>query len=137
MKTKSISIRSKEREEMIDITGLVGSSLKELGISDGIGMVYVPHTTAGVIINEGADPDVAQDILNRLATIAPRNAGYRHSEGNSDAHIKSAVVGQSVVFIVKNSSPLLGTWQRIFFCEFDGPRSRNVILAVIGESSEK
>lgn len=131
MKTKTLSIRSNKREEMIDITSMVISALKEMNAIDGIGLVYVPHTTAGVIINEGADPDVCADILKRLALIAPRDAGYRHSEGNSDAHIKSAIVGHSAVFIVKSASPALGTWQRIFFCEFDGPRSRNFTVAVV------
>lgn len=131
MKTRSLSVKSNRREEMIDITSMVESALKELGVNEGIGLVYVPHTTAGVIINEGADPDVKADILKRLETIAPRNAGYRHSEGNSDAHIKSAIVGQSVLFVVKGASAMLGTWQRIFFCEFDGPRTRTCTVAVI------
>jgi secondary thiamine-phosphate synthase enzyme len=102
-----------------------------MGCEVGVCVVYVPHTTAGVFINEHADPDVARDILEKLDKLAPRNAYYHHSEGNADSHIKSTLVGSSVVIPVEAHSLLLGTWQGIFFAEFDGPRKRRVIVSCV------
>jgi len=125
-----LKINTHSRESMIDITEEVKSAIKLSGIKDGICTVFVPHTTAGVTINENADPDVKDDIIRGLDEIIP-NIRFKHMEGNSDAHIKSALVGNSVNLIVENGEIQLGTWQGIYFCEFDGPRSRKVYIKVI------
>ncbi|KAA5805842.1 secondary thiamine-phosphate synthase enzyme YjbQ [Thermoanaerobacterium thermosaccharolyticum] len=125
-----LKINTHSREVMIDITEEVKSAIKSSGIKDGICTVFVPHTTAGVTINENADPDVKDDIIKGLDEIIP-NIRFKHMEGNSDAHIKSALVGNSVNLIVENGEIQLGTWQGIYFCEFDGPRSRKVYIKVI------
>ena len=104
--------------------------MSESGIKSGICYVYVPHTTAGVLINEGADPSVVKDILTALNKLVPHKAGYMHMEGNSDAHIKTSLVGTSQSIIIEDGRLLLGTWQAIFFCEFDGPRSREVTIKI-------
>jgi len=127
---KRIQINSTRRCEMIDITPQVAEAVREAGIDEGLCTVYCPHTTGAVTVNEGADPDVAADILARLERLAPPDAGYRHAEGNSDAHIKAALVGPSVTIPVENGRPVLGTWQRIFFCEFDGPRQRTALIKI-------
>jgi secondary thiamine-phosphate synthase enzyme len=123
-----INVRSRSRIEFIDITGMVQEVVKEAGIKSGICYLYVPHTTAGVTINEGADPSVQRDIQNTLSRLVPHDMNYFHREGNADAHIKSTVVGTSVNVIVDEGKLLLGTWQSIFFCEFDGPRHRRVAI---------
>jgi secondary thiamine-phosphate synthase enzyme len=125
-----LSVRSSRREEMIDITGEVTDAVRTCGVKDGVCMVYVPHTTAAVTINENADPSVVRDILNGLAKIVPLNCGYSHAEGNADAHIKSSIVGCSVIVPIEEGRLRLGTWQGIFFCEFDGPRSRKCNIQV-------
>jgi len=125
---KVINIRTEYRSEMVDITALVQKEVTESGVADGVCIVYVPHTTAGVTINEGADPDVCRDIITKLNEMVPADAGYRHMEGNSDGHIKASLVGSSVSIIVEKRRLVLGTWQKIFFCEFDGPRSRRVYV---------
>jgi len=119
---------------MVDITSQVDSVVRQSGISDGDAIVYCPHTTAAITINENADPSVAHDILLTLDELVPRHrAGYRHSEGNSDAHCKSTLIGCSKQILIKDGTLDLGTWQGIFFCEFDGPRSRKVIVQVRGQ----
>ena len=123
-----INVKTNSRIEMIDITSLVERELSKAGVKQGICTVYVPHTTAGVTINEGADPAVCTDILERLNNLVPANAGYRHMEGNSDSHIKASLVGSSVNIIIDKGGLMMGTWQRVFFCEFDGPRSRKVYV---------
>jgi len=123
-----INVKSKSRIEFIDVTEIVQSVLKESGIKDGICCLYVPHTTAGITINEGADPSVQRDILNTLSKLAPHDINYFHREGNADAHIKSTIVGNSVNVIIDEGKLLLGTWQSIFFCEFDGPRHRRIAV---------
>jgi len=129
---EKISVSSKSREEFIDITGSIQQIVKKSGVREGLCVVYVPHTTAGVTVNENADPSVSRDILEMLARLVPRNdPSYRHTEGNSDSHIKSALVGFSHVIPVNDSSLSLGTWQGVFFCEFDGPRRRSVLVQVI------
>ncbi len=127
----SLRISTKSRNEMVDITALVKKELENSGLADGCCLVYVPHTTAGVTINEGADPDVKIDILEALGRMVPASGSYRHAEGNSDGHIKAALVGSSVAIPVQNGTLSLGTWQSIFFCEFDGPRSRRVLIQLI------
>ncbi len=122
----SLKIKSTSRTELIDITGMIQKQIEERGVTDGVVTVYVPHTTAGITINEGADPAVKSDILKVLNDVIPWEFGYRHMEGNSPAHIKTSIIGSSVQVIVEKGRLMLGTWQRIFFCEFDGPRSRKV-----------
>jgi len=132
--TKDFHISTKQRCEFVDITGEVASFVSKAGVKEGDAIVYCPHTTAGITINENADPSVVHDILLTLDELVPRHrAGYRHSEGNSDAHCKSTLVGCSKQVLIKDGTLDLGTWQGIFFCEFDGPRSRRVIVQVRGE----
>ncbi|HYB62129.1 MAG TPA: secondary thiamine-phosphate synthase enzyme YjbQ [Methylomirabilota bacterium] len=129
-----LSLRTSRRTELVNITAEVAGVIARSGIRDGVCHVYVPHTTAGVIINEGYDPDVARDIEATLDRLVPRDAGYRHAEGNSDSHIKTALVGASQSVLVQSGRPLLGHWQAIFFCEFDGPREREVFIRVSADS---
>ena len=127
-------ISTKSQNQMIDITSQVASLVSRSGVTDGDVIVYCPHTTAAVTINENADPSVQHDILLTLEELLPRHrAGYRHSEGNSDAHCKSSLLGCSEQILIKDKSLELGTWQGIFFCEFDGPRSRRVTVQIRGE----
>ncbi|MEJ2715595.1 MAG: secondary thiamine-phosphate synthase enzyme YjbQ [Deltaproteobacteria bacterium] len=120
---ETLQVRSQSRIQFLDITAQVRDVITGSGVREGMAVVYVPHTTAGVTINEAADPSVVQDITAQLSQLVPYKASYKHAEGNSDAHIKSSLVGSSVHLIVSNGVPLLGTWQGIFFCEFDGPRT--------------
>jgi secondary thiamine-phosphate synthase enzyme len=126
-----INVRSKSRNEFIDITDMVQEVVKEAGITKGICYLYVPHTTAGITINEGADPSVQRDIINALSRLVPHEMNYFHREGNADAHIKTTLVGSSLNVIVEEGKLLLGTWQSIFFCEFDGPRHRRIAIKFI------
>ncbi|MBN2272624.1 MAG: YjbQ family protein [Sedimentisphaerales bacterium] len=131
---KDFRINTKNRNQMVDITPQVASIVAESGISSGDVVVYCPHTTAAITINENADPTVPQDVLLTLGELVPHsNPGYRHSEGNSDAHAKSSLVGCSEQVLIKDGLLVLGTWQALYFCEFDGPRSRRVIVQVRGE----
>jgi len=127
MSTKNlttINITSSRKDQVIDITKDVAVFVQKSGILNGICFVYVPHTTAAVTINENADPDVKADILKGLEAIVPADLDYDHAEGNSPAHIKSSIIGNSASVFIKNGQLVLGTWQGIYFCEFDGPRSR-------------
>jgi secondary thiamine-phosphate synthase enzyme len=127
-------VSSKHRNQMIDITSQVGSVVGQSGITNGDAIVYCPHTTAAITINENADPSVPQDILLTLGELLPHHRpGYRHSEGNSDAHCKSSIIGCSEQVLIKDRTLSLGTWQGIFFCEFDGPRHREVTVQIRGE----
>jgi secondary thiamine-phosphate synthase enzyme len=126
----TISVRTDSRIDMVDITASVQREVSKADVSDGVCVVYVPHTTAGVTINEGADPAVCQDIIGKLNELVPPNAGYRHMEGNADSHIKASMMGSSVTLLVEKGRLVLGTWQKIFFCEFDGPRSRRVYVKI-------
>jgi secondary thiamine-phosphate synthase enzyme len=129
-----LSLRSSRRCQMIDITRQVAELVAQSGIQNGSATVYCPHTTAAVTINENADPDVPHDILLTLEKLIPQNlAGYQHDEGNSDAHVKSSLIGCSQQIFVHNGNLVLGTWQGIFFCEFDGPRSRTLHVQITGE----
>lgn len=130
----SFSVSSKDRNQMIDITSQVHSAVEQSGVSDGDAIVYCPHTTAAITINENADPDVPHDMLLTLSQLVPQHqAGYRHCEGNSDSHVKSSMFGCSEQILIKRGALNLGTWQGIFFCEFDGPRSRSVTVQIRGE----
>jgi len=128
MKGTTIHIQSREKTELIDITSAVENELSSAGFHSGLCLIFVPHTTAAVTINENADPDVQSDMIMALNRIVPWNADYRHSEGNSAAHVKATLVGASVTVAMSEGRLELGTWQGIFFCEFDGPRSRRVNL---------
>ncbi|MDI1471895.1 MAG: secondary thiamine-phosphate synthase enzyme YjbQ [Thermodesulfovibrio sp.] len=130
---KTFTVRTSSREEFVDITDEVEKAVKDSGVKNGVCYLYVPHTTAGITINEGADPSVKKDIINALKKIAPSQAGYLHMEGNADSHIKATLVGSSVIVLIESGNLLLGQWQSIFFCEFDGPRTRKVYLKIIKE----
>jgi len=128
---KEISINTFKRNKLIDITGKIKNIVKQSKIKQGICVIYCPHTTAAITINESADPDVQRDIITNLSKLIPKNGDYQHSEGNSDAHIKSSLVGASETLIIKDNNLILGTWQNIYFAEFDGPRQRKVIVNII------
>jgi len=125
-----LDVRTKSQVEFLNITDRVQATIHSAGLQEGLACVYVPHTTAAVTINEGADPDVVEDILSGLQRIVP-TTGYQHSEGNSPAHLKSTLVGCSLCLPVSGGRLTLGTWQAIFFCEFDGPRSRRVLVQLL------
>ena len=129
---KTISVQTRERCELIDISGEVRAAIRDSGVASGACIVYCPHTTAAITINENADPDVAGDLLIGLERVAPPGAAYRHAEGNSDAHIKSSLVGCSSHVPIEGGKPVLGTWQGVYFCEFDGPRRRKAYIQVLG-----
>ena len=128
----TITIDSRQRIELIEITGEVRAAIGAAGIREGLAVVYTPHTTAAITINENADPDVACDMVAALNKLVPFADHYRHAEGNSAAHVKSTLVGASETLIVAGGAPVLGTWQGIYFCEFDGPRRRQVHVRVVG-----
>lgn len=125
-----LPLRTTAREQMIDITAEVRSAVQSSEIAEGICVVFTPHTTAAITINENADPSVKSDMLRKLAAVFPQADNYRHAEGNSDAHIKSSLVGCSESVIVSGRELVLGTWQGIFFCEFDGPRRREFFVKI-------
>jgi secondary thiamine-phosphate synthase enzyme len=127
----SLSVPTSSSCQFVDITAQIQQELAEAGLTDGIVVAYVAHTTAGITINENADPDVTRDILMHLDKLVPTSREFRHSEGNSDAHIKASLMGSSVTVIVSAGRLMLGTWQGIYFCEFDGPRSRKVWLKIL------
>lgn len=128
-----LEVSTRERTQLVDITGEVEQIVSRSGVREGTCRLYVPHTTAGLTINENADPTVAADILMMLNRIIPFDGGYRHSEGNSAAHIKSSLAGVSLSLFVSGGRLLLGTWQGIYLCEFDGPRRRKVLVKVVEE----
>ena len=128
---KELIVRTHSRFELIDITGQVQGAVTETALKDGFCHVFVPHTTAALTINENADPDVPVDILKELDCIIPLDDGYRHIEGNSAAHIKASLIGSWELVMVEKGQLMLGTWQSIFFCEFDGPRTRKVWVKTI------
>ena len=134
MKWKQIDVPTGARIQVLDITGIVAAELAKTGVKSGICYVYMPHTTAGLTINENADPDVARDILAGLARLVPATGDYRHAEGNSDAHIKASLMGFYVMVPVIDGRLALGTWQAIYFCEFDGPRHRRLLVGVTDEA---
>ena len=128
---KFLAIKSKKQIETIDITPEVRRVINDFGVREGICTIFVPHTTAGITINEGADPDVMRDFIDKLDELIPLESGYLQAEGNSAAHIKTSIVGSSVHIMVDKGEPVLGTWQSVFFCEFDGPRERKVQVKVV------
>ncbi len=129
---KSFSVTTERRAQFVDITAQVCRAVADSGVSSGVCYVYVPHTTAGLTINENADPDVVTDILGHLEKLVPCSANFRHAEGNSDAHIKASMMGFETNMIIEDGALLLGRWQGVYFCEFDGPRNRTVHVQVMG-----
>ena len=133
---ETIVIVTRARSEPVDITGQVQEAVSRSGQKDGVAVVYSPHTTAGVTVNEHADSDVMADVFATLERLVPRSGPYAHGEGNSDAHVKASLVGLSVLVPIEQGRLALGTWQGIFFCEFDGPRRRRALVRVIGASAK-
>jgi secondary thiamine-phosphate synthase enzyme len=130
---KRLEIRSRKRVEMIEITLEIRQLIRQAGVIHGIITLFVPHTSAAVTINENADPDVVTDLLEGLEHLVPLHRGYRHAEGNSDAHIKSSLVGTDQTLLIENGELQLGTWQGIYFCEFDGPRQRRLLVKILAQ----
>ena len=126
----TLSVATKSRNEFVDITARIQQAVTESKTQSASVVCFVPHTTAGFTINENADPDVRRDILTKLGSVFSQNDDYRHAEGNSDAHIKASLIGSSVQIIIEGGRLVLGTWQGVFFCEFDGPRSRQVYIQI-------
>ena len=126
----TFEVRTSRRSQLVDVTQRVAEAVERSGVQEGLCHVFVPHTTAGVTINEGADPDVATDVESHMAELVPKESEFEHAEGNSDSHIKTILVGPSCLAPVRNGKLALGTWQAIFLCEWDGPRTRRVEVAV-------
>jgi secondary thiamine-phosphate synthase enzyme len=133
MNWTQVDVPTNARIQLLDITAVVAAELAKSGVKSGVCHVYMPHTTAGLTINENADPDVPRDILAGLTRLVPVMGDYHHIEGNSDAHIKASLMGFSVMVPVVDGLMALGTWQAIYFCEFDGPRHRHVLIGITGE----
>ncbi len=128
----TFTVRTTRRAELVDITGKVGEAVKKGGLADGIALVFCPHTTAGITINENADPSVCRDMISKTSELVEENdPSYTHAEGNSDSHVKSSLVGASETIIIEKGKLVLGTWQGIYFAEFDGPRTRSVMVKII------
>lgn len=128
---KIIRIKSNKRIEAIEVTDYIINLIKTLGVKEGVCILYIPHTTAGIIINENSDPNVIEDILDKLSELVPQNFNYKHLEGNADSHIKSSITSTSVNLIIENGELMLGTWQGVFFLEFDGPRDRKIYCKIL------
>jgi secondary thiamine-phosphate synthase enzyme len=133
MKWDELSVSTNSRNQFLDITGRVTEYLSKSGVRNGVCRIYMPHTTAGLTINENADPDVTTDMINGLEKLVPLSGNYLHAEGNSDAHIKASLMGFSLMVPVIEGRLALGTWQGIYFCEFDGPRHRKLLISIEGD----
>lgn len=127
------NIQTKKEQQFVDITNMINEAIKKSEIKSGFALVYCPHTTAGITINENGDPDVVRDIIMQLNKVMPVNGDYRHFEGNSHAHLKSSYMGTDKNIIIHDGKLLLGTWQSVYFCDFDGPRNRRVFLKIIAD----
>jgi secondary thiamine-phosphate synthase enzyme len=130
---ETLQVKTPSRSAAIDITDLISRKVRESGIKSGLCLLHVPHTTAGIIVNEGADPAVMEDVLSALEKMVPWRASYSHSEGNAAAHIKAIMTGGRTFLIVADGRLVLGTWERVFLCEFDGPRTRKVLIKIMGD----
>jgi secondary thiamine-phosphate synthase enzyme len=128
-----IPVKTSKRNQFIDLTQEIQNAVEKSGVNIGLCVVYCPHTTAAVTINENADSSVQTDIVGKLSKLVPEGEGYSHAEGNSDSHIKSAIIGNSRIVLVQGKKLVLGNWEGIFFCEFDGPRERKLIVSVLSE----
>lgn len=128
-----IDVRTDRRNQLLDISNIIQDLVSESGIMEGSAEIFVPHTTAAVTINENADPTVQSDILSHLEKLIPRDEGFLHSEGNSDSHIKASLIGSRLSVFISGGKLILGTWQGIYFCEFDGPRSRKLVVKLIAD----
>jgi secondary thiamine-phosphate synthase enzyme len=124
-------VRTGAREELVDITDLVRDAVRLSGVRNGAVHLWSMHTTCGLTVNEGADPDVASDLVAAMRRVAPKDAGYRHAEGNSDSHVKTSLFGPGLTLVVEDGAPVLGTWQHVFLAEWDGPRPREIAVAVV------
>lgn len=133
---EQMELKTKQRDALYDITGDIYEIVRRSGVTNGLCTVFVPHTTAAVTINENADPDVTRDLLGKLRSLIPKEDGYRHMEGTSDAHLKASLLGASEQIIIRGGRLVLGTWQGIYFAEFDGPRTRKVIVSVMDGGAE-
>jgi secondary thiamine-phosphate synthase enzyme len=133
-RAQRIQVNSGQREELVDITAAVAEAIRASGVADGVAHLWSLHTTCALTVNEGADPDVARDLVVALRRLAPRDGDYHHGEGNSDAHVKVSLFGPGLTLLVEDGAPLLGTWQRIFLAEWDGPRPRRLALRVLPAS---
>ncbi len=131
---RHIEVKSHARTEFIDITAKVGELVRDANVGNGVCHLFVLHTTAGITVNEGDDPAVQSDISRHLSKLVPQDPGFSHSEGNSDAHVKSTLVGTSQTLLIENGKLHLGTWQGVFFCEFDGPRTRRVAVKIVADN---
>ena len=130
---ETLSVSTSERLDLVDITSQVAHEVSKSSVDTGTVTIYVPHTTCGVTINESADPDVERDIKMHLTKLVPKDGGFRHSEGNSDSHIKTSMIGSSENIFIESGKLVLGTWQGIFLCDFDGPRTRKVYIKIVEE----
>ncbi len=130
MNVKTLTVRTEAEQQLVDITGSIRHVVRESGVTRGACMVFIPHTTAAVTINENADPNVRRDLINILDSLIPAKGNYLHTEGNAHAHAKSSLIGPSISVFVEAGQLVLGTWQAIFLCEFDGPRTRNILVRV-------
>ena len=128
---ETFSVSTKERVDLVDITSQVAQEVAKSSVGSGTVTIYIPHTTCGVTINESADPDVARDIKMHLAKLVPQDGGFKHYEGNSDSHIKTSMIGSSENILIEDGKLILGTWQGIFLCDFDGPRTRKVYIKIV------
>lgn len=133
----SLEINTLRKVEFLDITSRIEKLVREKNVKQGVCIIFSPHTTAGLTINENADPSVREDIINHLEALVPKNKSYAHLEGNADAHIKASVIGNSLSLIIEDGNIVLGTWQGIYFCEFDGPRKRKVLVKIVSEKTGK
>lgn len=128
-----IEISTRSRQQLVEVTSIINECVKKSRVRNGVCFIYVPHTTAGITINENADPSVARDILNALDRLIPVDGDYTHLEGNAHAHVKASVVGHNAILLIEDGKLVLGTWQGVFLCEFDGPRKRKVLVKIMSE----
>jgi len=128
---ETLQVNTPKRSATVDVTDLISRKIQESGIKSGLCLLHVPHTTAAIIVNEGADPAVMEDVIKALDKLVPWGAGYQHSDGNAAAHIKAILAGGRTFLIIDEGRLVLGTWERVFFCEFDGPRTRKICMKII------
>lgn len=129
----TIEVSTKSKQQFVEVTSMIEERVKKSGIKNGVCFIYVPHTTAGITVNENADPSVVRDILHALDRLIPVDGDYTHLEGNAHAHVKASIIGHNAILLVEDGELVLGTWQGVFLCEFDGPRKRKVLVKIMGE----